>query len=236
MLDPSYIEYHHAKQTLTRGTFSNLEDSLMPKVKPTSPLSYDVTEMHAHATGLNAGAGSSRHIFLTGTGQDFRRLSLVVGPQEYPEAMVISNDADLYRAWLANSPFPTVEVPLMFHVGTKATPVAFSWVKNIRHNEPILKAATVEKFRNLATVWRATRNPVGSALDLCSNFSYQNIIGMGQEAVPLILRDLEANVDHWFWALAAITGATPVKEAHRGRLKLMAEDWLVWGRTQGYRW
>ena len=81
MLDPSYIEYRHAKQTLTRGTFSNLEDSLMPKVKPTSPLSYDVTEMHSHATGLNAGAGSSRHIFLTGTGQDFRRLSLVVGPQ-----------------------------------------------------------------------------------------------------------------------------------------------------------
>ena len=94
----------------------------------------------------------------------------------------------------------------------------------------------MEKFRDLAKQWRATRNSVGSALEICSNFAYQQIIGMGQDAVPLILRDLEERTDHWFWALAAITGAKPVKEAHRGRLKLMAEDWLAWAGKQGYRW
>lgn len=34
---------------------------------------------------------------------------------------------------------------------------------------------------------------------------------MGEAAVPLILRDLEHQPDHWFWALREITQANPVQ-------------------------
>ena len=44
----------------------------------------------------------------------------------------------------------------------------------------------------------------------------------GAAAVPLILRELERSIDHWFWALGAITGANPIVEEHRGRLGLIA--------------
>lgn len=40
--------------------------------------------------------------------------------------------------------------------------------------------------------------------------AYQQIIGMGEKALPLILRDLrDRPTGHWFWALNAITGEEP---------------------------
>ena len=66
--------------------------------------------------------------------------------------------------------------------------------------------------------------------------AYQRIIGMGQPVVPLILRDLEQEPDHWFWALQSITGENPVLPEQRGNLELMATAWLAWGKANGYRW
>jgi hypothetical protein len=39
---------------------------------------------------------------------------------------------------------------------------------------------------------------------------YQEIIGMGERAVPLLLAELKREPDDWFWALHAITGASPL--------------------------
>jgi hypothetical protein len=58
--------------------------------------------------------------------------------------------------------------------------------------------------------------------------AYQQIIGMGVDALPLILRELEREPDHWFWALEAITGENPVPPTDRGRLNEMARAWLRW--------
>jgi hypothetical protein len=66
--------------------------------------------------------------------------------------------------------------------------------------------------------------------------AYQQIIGLGAECVPLLLAELERTPDHWFWALRSITGENPVRPEHRGKLALMAKDWIDWGRGQGYRW
>lgn len=57
--------------------------------------------------------------------------------------------------------------------------------------------------------------------------AYQQIIGMGREAVPLILRDLQRRPDHWCWALAHITGEDPVPAE-------VAEAWLDWGRQNSH--
>jgi len=44
---------------------------------------------------------------------------------------------------------------------------------------------------------------------LASHHAYQRIIGMGDQAIPLLLRELQREVDLWFWALEAITGEDP---------------------------
>jgi hypothetical protein len=64
--------------------------------------------------------------------------------------------------------------------------------------------------------------------------AYQQIIGMGMEVVPLLLGELARELDHWFWALKAITGVDPVSPASRGKMREMAEAWFHWGRQQGY--
>lgn len=67
--------------------------------------------------------------------------------------------------------------------------------------------------------------------------AYQRIIGMGPDAVPLILAQLEAegdDPDQWFWALRAITAANPVKPEDQGNTVKMAEAWLRWAKHEGY--
>ncbi len=91
-------------------------------------------------------------------------------------------------------------------------------------------------FDDLARRWKEERGPSSSTTDLAMCPSYQRIIGIGPAVVPLLLRELERTPDHWFWALKAITGADPVPPAHRGKVREMAQDWIVWGRAQGYQW
>ena len=63
---------------------------------------------------------------------------------------------------------------------------------------------------------------------------YQQIIGLGPLAIPLILTELEKSPGHWFWALTAIVGYTPVHQGHTGNIQQISEDWLEWGRQMGY--
>jgi len=98
----------------------------------------------------------------------------------------------------------------------------------------IAKSSLERQFRQLSHQWE---NETGMLSDLSQKVihpAYQRIIGMGQDAVPLLLNELSKRPNHWFWALRSITGANPVKPEHRGRIKLMAQDWLCWGRDHGY--
>jgi hypothetical protein len=63
--------------------------------------------------------------------------------------------------------------------------------------------------------------------------SYQKIIGMGLEAVPLILEELGREPSQWFWALEAITDENPVPPEAAGKVRLMAKAWIQWGREHG---
>src|SRR5262249_54444280 len=96
--------------------------------------------------------------------------------------------------------------------------------------------STAEKFQRLATTWHKAVAHHSSSRIRDNHPAYQEIIGMGPAVVPLLLRDLETNRRHWFAALAAITGTDPVPAEHAGNIPKMTEDWLRWGRENGYRW
>jgi hypothetical protein len=91
-----------------------------------------------------------------------------------------------------------------------------------------------EVFLSLARCWKKERGPSSSATELAMCPSYQRIIGLGPAVLPFLLRELEREPDHWFWALKAITGADPVPASSRGKMREMARLWLEWGRQQGY--
>ena len=98
------------------------------------------------------------------------------------------------------------------------------------------RRALRKRFQHLATAWRARKSHSSCVEDMAMDSSYQQIIGLGPSAVPLILEELEDRPEHWFWALHAITGANPVPARSRGKIRAMASAWLRWGKKQGYKW
>lgn len=93
-----------------------------------------------------------------------------------------------------------------------------------------------ERFRELADRWRADVRLLSSSTESAMHPAYQQIIALGSDAVPCILRELERDPDHWFWALKAITGVDPVEPTERGRIRGMAHAWLRWAREEGITW
>ena len=95
-------------------------------------------------------------------------------------------------------------------------------------------AKIAERFGRLAVQWKRQRGPTSSISEMSLQPAYQQIIGLGPAAIPLLLQEIERTPDHWFWALKSITGEDPVPAEHRGDLAAMTEDWLRWGREQGH--
>ena len=97
-------------------------------------------------------------------------------------------------------------------------------------------AETVEeRFRRLASAWRAGTAHLSSTSRILGHPAFQEILGMGKAVVPFMLRDLEEKPRLWVWALPEITGVDPVPESARGDIARMSEAWLRWGQENGYR-
>jgi hypothetical protein len=91
------------------------------------------------------------------------------------------------------------------------------------------QSAIEQQFDELAAIWRSETRGAPFLVTRVTHWAYQRIIGMGTEAVPLILRELEREPDHWFWALNAITGEDPAEGVEE--FDEAVARWLAWGRT-----
>jgi hypothetical protein len=93
-----------------------------------------------------------------------------------------------------------------------------------------------EKFRRLAAAWEKAIAYHSSTTVRNNHPAYLEIIGLGPAVVPLLLRDMEANHTHWFYALRQITGASPIPPSAAGNIPQMVQAWLCWAKDNGYRW
>ena len=93
-------------------------------------------------------------------------------------------------------------------------------------------------FNELAEKWLKETAFHSNSYFIVNHPAYQQIIEMGEAALPLIFRELERKQmrPHWMHALRDITGASPVPKELWGRVDSMAEIWLQWGQEQGYQW
>jgi hypothetical protein len=110
-------------------------------------------------------------------------------------------------------------------------------IRSMEHYlSPILTqwANPIIRFFTLKTQWETETAILSSATEIAMHPAYQQIIGMGNVAVPLILSEMKKKPGHWFWALKSITGEDPVSPKQRGKIKEMTEAWLRWGKKQGY--
>lgn len=114
--------------------------------------------------------------------------------------------------------------------------VALEAVEESKTPGELAQQTPEDRFHELLKGWLDERGSSSSVSQLSLHPKYQQIIGMGATAIPFILRELEREPKHLFWALHAITGENPVPEADRGRIRKMAEAWIRWGKDRGYRW
>lgn len=111
------------------------------------------------------------------------------------------------------------------------------WSDKDAHVLPRLDSAQIEKkFIALRDEWKAKRGHHSATLKLVMHSAYQQIIGLGPDVIPLLLRELATTPDRWYWALRALTGEDPVPAEDRGDSAAMVRSRLEWGKKKGYRW
>jgi hypothetical protein len=91
-----------------------------------------------------------------------------------------------------------------------------------------------ERFLHLAAQWKEKSRYLSNTAQMAMLKPYQQIIGMGERVIPMILEELRREPDHWFWALEAITQENPVPPEAAGKVPLMAQAWVEWGKREGY--
>jgi hypothetical protein len=89
-------------------------------------------------------------------------------------------------------------------------------------NQPSLET----HFRALVKQWKKDTETDFSILRMIRHPAYQEIIGMGEPVVPLLLTELKREPDFWFAALQKITGADPVPKTSAGKIEEMAKAWI----------
>jgi len=105
-------------------------------------------------------------------------------------------------------------------------------LKNLALKE-LSPANTKEKFERLTKRWKSETEVLSTIQEKAMHPAYQQIIGMGKEAIPLILNQMAREPDHWFWALKSITNEDPVPEEAKGDVIQMTKFWLEWGQSNG---
>jgi hypothetical protein len=97
----------------------------------------------------------------------------------------------------------------------------------------------IEKVGAVASHAHVLRRATGHLSSMAASANhpaYQEIIALGSEVVPLLLRDLQENHTHWFIALRQLTGADPIPKEAAGNIPKMAQAWIGWAKEHGYQW
>lgn len=92
---------------------------------------------------------------------------------------------------------------------------------------------TLEReFDELAQKWYRETRKISVVDQIVLHPAYQQIIGMGQDALPFIFRELKRTRGHWLWALAMICREDHAKPGQR--FSEAVDSWLKWGEGKGY--
>ena len=88
------------------------------------------------------------------------------------------------------------------------------------------------RFNDLAEKWASETAHHSMMSSIVLHGSYQEIIGLGRDVLPLVLKRLSVQPNHWFWALRMISGEDPVPACDVGKIDAMRDAWLAWGRER----
>jgi hypothetical protein len=96
-----------------------------------------------------------------------------------------------------------------------------------------------QQFRRLEAQWNADTRFLSDPGKIMGHPAMRAIIALGEEVVPVILRDLQGKGSLLVWALPEITGeklAPPTTDGAflKWDMNAQIEAWLQWGREKGF--
>ncbi|MFZ2961200.1 MAG: hypothetical protein WA705_30335 [Candidatus Ozemobacteraceae bacterium] len=173
---------------------------------------------------------------------DFNRKVNYLSVSLVKSEMPPDRNTERYYGWKIRPIISDVDVSKLISCQINEPPPLFSSIREGPKSVPVWPPRFYYKndeeieieFGDLYRRWIEETVLCSTAMEAAIHPAYQRIIGMGRTAVPLILRELAKDLNHWFWALSAITGVNPVLPENRGRLEKMKEDWLIWGQKNGF--
>lgn len=91
------------------------------------------------------------------------------------------------------------------------------------------------RFDQLVAEWKQDTRITSNTRFLVEHSAHQEIIRMGEDALPLILQDLKAAPWFWFYALGEITGLGPAPEGDMpNTAEELRQSWINWGIQNGH--
>ena len=95
------------------------------------------------------------------------------------------------------------------------------------------RAAGLERrFAGLAERWWLEAGGRSISTQMMDSDAFREIVALGEQIVPLILREMEHSHMHWHLALREITGEHPESAVQPGKIDQVCGAWLDWGRQR----
>jgi hypothetical protein len=156
----------------------------------------------------------------------------------YKNAMVRLADLTEYRTryTLVNTDFMTAGavIDATFETPPATTGVTFEYFTPSVSTVPQPTAEQRARFGVLLAEWQSETGASSNLLDAVTHGAYQQIIGLGEQGLRLVLEQLEDDPGFWFWALGSMApnGENPAQDADS--VEAARDMWLAWGREKGY--
>lgn len=128
------------------------------------------------------------------------------------------------------------DVKRPFSIHTKSRLLASELLDWWLHKEPDSRTQVqdlADQFRELADQWEEESMFLSNSEQIIALPSYDAIVRLGEQAVPLILKRMQAQGGHWYHVLQDITKEDPVDPADWGNVAAMQKEWLRWGQDNG---
>jgi hypothetical protein len=89
------------------------------------------------------------------------------------------------------------------------------------------------RFQRLTEEWIRDTAFYSDPVPIFLHRALFKIIGMGEKALPLILKEMEKRSADWLVALDAVSPVNPVNAEDEKDFERAANAWIAWGRSNG---
>jgi hypothetical protein len=111
-------------------------------------------------------------------------------------------------------------------------PISDDFINVQIHSSENAQEEISKRFDALARTWRRETEKYSNLTKIVTHPAYQQIIALGPIVIPHILKSLQRQTDHWFWALKSLAQGFDAAEGEEAMEKA-ALAWINWGKTIG---